>query len=112
MSFAPHTRPQWEEAEVPKYVVLSNWTDQGVRNAKDTVDRYQTAKQLAESKGAKFEAHYWTTGSYDFVSVIEAPNGDTVAALVLQLASGGNIRSTSMRAFTEDEMQGIIAKMD
>jgi hypothetical protein len=48
---------------VPKYVTLYNWTDQGVANAKDTVNRYQAAKQLVESKGGKIETILWTVGS-------------------------------------------------
>jgi uncharacterized protein with GYD domain len=97
---------------MPKYVVLSNWTDEGVKNVKDTVSRYQAAKQLVESKGGKFEANFWTAGPYDFVSVIEVPDDATGAALSLQLATGGNIRGLTMRAFTEDEMKGIIEKMN
>jgi uncharacterized protein with GYD domain len=96
---------------MPKYVVLSNWTEQGVKNVKDTVNRYQASKQLVESKGGAFDANFWTEGPYDFVSVIDVPDEETGAALALQLAASGNIRSISMRAFGEDEMKGIIAKM-
>ena len=52
---------------MPKYVTLYNWTDQGVVNAKDTVNRYQAAKQLVESKGGKIETILWTVGPYDLV---------------------------------------------
>jgi uncharacterized protein with GYD domain len=96
---------------VPKYVTLYNWTDQGAANAKDTVNRYQAAKQMVESKGGKIETILWTVGPYDIVVVADFPDDETGTAVNLQLASTGNLRSTTMRAFTEDEMKGITATM-
>jgi uncharacterized protein with GYD domain len=96
---------------LPTYVTLYNWTDQGVANAKDTVNRYQAAKQIVESKGGKIETILWTVGPYDLVTVADFPDDETGTAVALQLASGGNLHSTTMRAFTEDEMTAIIAKM-
>jgi uncharacterized protein with GYD domain len=97
---------------MPKYVILLNWTEQGVKNAKDTVDRYQAAKRLVESKGGGFDAIFWTVGPYDLVAVTDVPDEQTAAAINLQLAASGNLRTTTMRAFDEDEMKGIIARMD
>lgn len=99
-------------ATVARYVILLNWTDQGVATVKDTVTRYGHARQLLESMGGSFESIAWTVGPYDLVSIVEAPDEQTVAAFTLQLASGGNLRSLTMRAFTEDEMTGIIEKLD
>ena len=96
---------------MPKYVTLYNWTDQGVANAKDTVNRYQAAKQLVESKGGKIETILWTVGPYDLVTVADFPDDETGTAVALLLASTGNLRSTTMRAFDEGEMTGIIGKM-
>lgn len=96
---------------MPKYIVLVNWTDQGAANAKDTVSRLQAAKQLVESKGGKFDAFFWTLGPYDMVAVSDVPDDETGTAINLQLASTGNVRTLTMRAFTEDEMPGIIEKM-
>lgn len=96
---------------MPKYVILANWTDQGAKNAKDTVGRLQAAKQLVEGKGGSFDAFYWTLGPYDMVAVSEVPDDETGTAINLALASTGNVRTLTMRAFTEDEMPGIIAKM-
>ena len=96
---------------MPKYVTLYNWTDQGVKSAKETVDRYEAAKGLAESKGGKLETAYWTIGPYDLVGVAEFPDDETGTAVALQIAATGNIRSVTMRAFDEDQMRGIIAKM-
>ena len=96
---------------MPKYVTLYNWTDQGAATAKDTVNRYQAAKQLVESKGGKIDTILWTVGPYDLVTISEFPDEETGTAVSLQLASTGNLRSTTMRAFAEGEMKGIIEKM-
>jgi uncharacterized protein with GYD domain len=96
---------------VPKYVILLNWTDQGVANVKETVNRYQAAKKLVESKGGSFDAILWTAGPYDMVAVTDVPDDETGTAINLQLAAGGNLRTLTMRAFTEDEMKRIIEKI-
>ena len=96
---------------MPKYVGLYNWTDQGVVSAKDTVDRYQAAKSLVESMGGFIESVLWTVGPYDLIVVVDAPDDETVAAVNRALASGGNLRSVTMRGFTESEMANVIAKM-
>jgi uncharacterized protein with GYD domain len=97
---------------MPKYVLLLNWTEQGVKNVKDTVNRYQAAKQLVESRGGSFDAIYWTAGPYDLVAVTDVPDEETGTAINLQLAATGNLRTITMRGFTEDEMKGIIEKME
>lgn len=96
---------------MPKYVGLYSWTDQGAAGAKSTVDRYQGAKALVESMGGTIESILWTAGPYDIVVVVDAPDDETVAAVSMALASTGNLRSVTMRGFTEDEMAGVIAKM-
>ena len=96
---------------MPKYVTLYNWTDQGAATAKDTVNRYQAAKQLVESKGGTIDTILWTVGPYDLVTISDFPDEETGTAVSLQLASTGNLRSTTMRAFDEGEMKGIIEKM-
>jgi uncharacterized protein with GYD domain len=97
---------------VPRYVILLNWTDTGVANVKDTVNRYHAAKEMLESKGGSFEAVAWTIGPYDLVSIVDVPDEETGAAFNLQLAASGNLRSVTMRAFNENEMSSIIKKMD
>jgi uncharacterized protein with GYD domain len=96
---------------MPKYVILLNWTDQGVRDVKDTVNRYQLAKKLVESKGGKFDAVLWTAGPYDMVAITDVPDEETGTAINLQLGAAGNLRTLTMRGFTEKEMSGILAKM-
>jgi len=93
-----------------RFVVLIDWTEQGVANFQASVDRYEAAREQFESIGVRFEQIYWTLGSHDIVSVVEAPDGETLAAALLKLGSAGNLRTTTLRAFNAEEMRGIIAK--
>ncbi len=92
------------------YVVLIDWTEQGVGKFKDSVDRYEAAEKQFEAMGVRFKDAYWTLGSHDLVSIIEAPDDDTLAAALLTLASQGNLRTTTLRAFSAEEMRSVIAK--
>jgi uncharacterized protein with GYD domain len=96
---------------VPRYITLMNWTEQGVRGAKETVDRYESAKGQLESVGLRIVDIYWTVGPHDIVTVWDAPDDETMSAGVLGLAGQGNLRSTTMRAFTADEMRVVTGKM-
>ncbi len=100
-----------EEAVMPTYVVLMNWTDQGVRTANETVQRRDRADALAEKHGASIEQVYWTVGPYDLITVIEAPDDEGATAMLLELGSQGNLRTTTLRAYGHDEMQGIIQRL-
>ena len=93
------------------YVVLFNWTDQGVRNAKDTVQRVGQARAAWEGRGVRIEALYWTLGDHDIVGVIDAPDDATLAASLLQLAGAGNVRTKTLRAFDEGEMQALLGQL-
>jgi uncharacterized protein with GYD domain len=95
---------------MPSYITLINWTDQGVKNFKDSVDRYEAVQQAAGGTGVKFTQIYWTVGHYDMVGIIEAPDDQTLTAALLAAGAQGNIRTTTMRGFDADEMRGVIAK--
>ena len=95
---------------MPTYIALINWTDQGVRNFKDSVDRYGTAQDQMRSIGVDFREIFWTLGAHDIVAVIEAPDDETLAAGLLAVAGQGNIRTTTLRAFSADEMRSVIGK--
>ena len=96
---------------MPRYVALLNWTDQGVRAAKETVRRRQQAEEGLAQMGVRLEATYWTLGRHDIVAVLEAPDDETVSAAILSLAGQGNLRSETLRAFTAEEMQGIVGRL-
>jgi uncharacterized protein with GYD domain len=93
-----------------RYVSLINWTDQGVRDYRDTVDRYEAAKSAASAGGASFVDAYWTVGGYDLVVIVEAPDDETATAALLRVGAAGNIRTTTLRAFDAGEMRAIIAR--
>ncbi len=93
------------------YVILLNWTDQGVRNIRDTIKRARAFRTLIESRGGKVREHLYTLGEYDIVMVTEFPDDDAAAAAVLQLASLGNVRTKTMRAFTDGETAAVIARV-
>jgi uncharacterized protein with GYD domain len=93
---------------MPTYITLINWTDQGVRNAKDTVQRFEAAEAAAMKMGVKFKDFFWTMGSYDIVGVIEAPDDATVSRFLLATGALGNIRTTTMRAYAKEEVRQIL----
>ena len=96
---------------MPTYVTLMNWTDQGIRTVRDTVDRRGQADELAEKHGATIEQVYWTVGPYDIVTIVEAPDDESVTAMLLDLGSAGNLRTTTLRAYDSDQMSGIIQRL-
>jgi uncharacterized protein with GYD domain len=95
---------------MPTYVTLMNWTGQGIRTAKDTVQRRDQANALAHKHGASIEQVYWTVGPYDLVTIIEAPDDESATAMLLELGSAGNLRTTTLRAYDREEMSGIIQR--
>ena len=95
---------------MPAYIALIDWTDQGVRDFKDTVDRYEAAQSAFESLGVRFTDVWWTLGTHDIVATVEAPDDETLAAALLSVAAQGNIRTTTLRAFTREEMRTVLSK--
>jgi uncharacterized protein with GYD domain len=95
---------------VQHYIVLARFTDQGIRNIKDTTRRADTAKSEAEKIGGKFTI-YWTFGKYDGVGILEAPNDEAAMEFELRIGSLGSIRTTTLKAFTEEEIAGIVDKL-
>jgi len=96
---------------MPTYITLMNWTDQGVRTAKETVHRREQADALAEKYGASIEQVYWTLGPYDIVTILEAPDDESATAMLLELGSQGNLRTTTLRAYDREQMSGIIQRL-
>ncbi len=93
---------------MPTYISLINYTDQGVRNIKDSPKRLDAAKKLLKDLGGEFKQFYLTMGSHDIVVVAEAPSDDAMAKFLLALSSLGNIRTTTLKAFPEAEYRKII----
>lgn len=92
------------------YVTLANFTDQGIRNVKDSVDRLAAFKAAAEKLGVTVKSVHYTVGAFDIVTVVEGSD-EAVTAALLKLGSLGNVRTQTMRAYSPDEMKAIAAKM-
>ena len=93
------------------YVVLTKFTDQGIRNAKDSPKRAEAFKQMAETFGTTVKELFWTQGRYDIVTVVEAADEISATALNLSVSALGNVRTESLRAFSAAEMMTIAGKM-
>lgn len=93
------------------YVGLIQFTDQGIRNIKETIKRGDAAMAEAEKMGMKIREEFWTMGAYDVVIVVDAPDAETMSAFMLKIGSLGNVKSHTMRAFRREEMEGILAKI-
>ena len=96
---------------MPNYIVLVNWTDQGIKNVKGTVKRAKSFGSALEKAGCKSLGFYYTIGRYDMVSVIEAPNDEAIASVLFSTGSLGNIRTETLKAFSTDEAANIIGKL-
>ena len=93
------------------YVVLAKFTDQGIRNAKDSPKRAEAFKKMAETFGVTVKELFWTQGRYDVVTILEAPDEFCATALSLTLSTLGNVRTESLRAFSAADMTTIVGKM-
>ncbi len=92
------------------YVSLVNFTPQGIRDFKVSAERAEKFKAIAQNSGVTVKQIYWTLGVYDIVLIMEAPDDETVAAVLLDLAALGNVSPHTLRAFDVAEMAGIISK--
>ena len=94
---------------MPSYLSLINWTDQGVRAVKESPQRLDAVKQAAQAAGGRLIFFYMLMGEYDLATLLELPDDETAARLLLTIGSLGNVRTTTLKAFTEDEYRRIIA---
>jgi uncharacterized protein with GYD domain len=93
------------------YIVLSSFTDQGIRAVKDTTKRSDQVRELAKKFGATVKEIYWTLGSHDVVAIFDAPDDKSITALGLAIGNQGFVRTQTMRAFTKEEMTGVLGKL-
>jgi uncharacterized protein with GYD domain len=90
------------------FIALLDFTDQGIRNISDSTHRADQFNEMASKRGARIVAQYWTTGSHDGVLILEAPSDEVAASLLIGLAAGGNVRTTTLRAFDWAEAKELI----
>ena len=93
------------------YIVLNTLTDQGIRSIKDTTSRAGAARDLAKKFGVTMKDVYWTLGQYDVVAIFEAADDAAMTAFTLALGSQGNVHTQILRAFDQNEMKGVLAKL-
>ena len=93
------------------YLMLLNWTDQGIKTVKESPKRLDAAKKLAKDMGGEVKTVYMTQGSFDLALVVEMPNDEKLAGFVLKVGSVGNVRSTTLKAYSEDEYRRIIGDL-
>ena len=92
------------------FIVLASFTDQGIRSVKETTKRADAAREHAKKMGITMKNIHWTIGSYDLVIEFDAPDDATMAAFTMATGAAGNIRTQTLRAFSRDEVTGIVAK--
>ncbi|HJU59832.1 MAG TPA: GYD domain-containing protein [Nitrososphaeraceae archaeon] len=88
---------------MPNYIILYNWTEQGIRNVKDVPKRIENFKSELEKVGAKLINEYFTFGEYDGIIIVEAPDDKAIMKVMLSTGSLGNVRTRTIKAFTYNE---------
>ncbi len=96
---------------MPTYIMLARFTEQGIRNIKDSPKREEVFRNLCKKVGAQVKDVYRTMGRYDLVAIVDAPDAVTMNAILYSLGSLGNVRTETLRAFTRPETDQALAKM-
>jgi uncharacterized protein with GYD domain len=96
---------------MPTYVVLGKYTEQGGRNVDDAVNRANLIEQRLQQVGGRLLSWHMTLGEYDLVTTIEVPSDEVLLQLALEVAKVGNVRTTTLKAFTRDEVAAVIGKL-
>ena len=104
-------RLRGKEDDMPIYISLVKWTDQGMRNIKEAPQRVESFKKGVQAAGGKLVGFYLTMGKYDIVTIVDAPNDEAMANIVLSTESKGNVRIQTLKASTEDQFRSIVAKI-
>jgi uncharacterized protein with GYD domain len=94
-----------------QYIVLLNWTEQGIRNVKDSPKRLDAGRATAKKHGVELKDFYMTMGDVDMVLHAEAPNDEALAKFILALGGAGNVRTRTLKAFSEDEYRKILGSL-
>jgi uncharacterized protein with GYD domain len=94
-----------------KYIALVDWTEQGIKGVKDSPKRLDAARALAKKFGCEMQDFYMTIGAHDMVAIMEAPDDEAMAKFALTLGSSGNVRTTTLKAFSEDAYRKIVGAL-
>jgi uncharacterized protein with GYD domain len=96
---------------MPTFITTIKFTQQGMKGIRDTTKRAAAAKATARKLGAKVKDIYWTMGDYDGVLIFEAPDDETATTFLLNVAAAGNAQTSTLRAFSADEMDKLLARV-
>jgi uncharacterized protein with GYD domain len=93
------------------YILLGTFTDQGIRNIKDTTKRAEAVRGMAKKAGVTVNDMYWTLGQYDVAAILDSPDEESITSLALSIGVLGNVRTQLLRAFNEEEITSILGRM-
>ncbi len=96
---------------MPTFISLFQWTEQGIHDVKNTGKRAADFRSSIQAAGGSVKNIYWTMGRYDGVIVFDAPDDATASAVMMGGCAKGNVRTETLRAFTEDEIEGVLDKI-
>jgi len=93
------------------YIVLGNFTEQGIKNVMDSPKRADAVKAMGQKLGVTLKDIYWTLGAYDIVAICEAPDEVSITAFGLSIGKLGNVRTQTLRAFSAADMSSVLGKV-
>jgi uncharacterized protein with GYD domain len=96
---------------MPTFVILGKYTEQGARNIRESPKREEAFRRACEKQNARVKDVYRTMGRYDIAAIVEAPDDVTMSSLLYSLGSFGNVRTETLRAFTQQETEAAFAKI-
>jgi uncharacterized protein with GYD domain len=93
------------------YILVGNFTDQGIRGVRDTTKRAAAVKEAAKKAGVTMKEIYWTMGQFDLIAIFDAPDEASMSAVSLAIGAAGNVRGQTLRAYAREEMDAVLKKM-
>jgi uncharacterized protein with GYD domain len=93
------------------HIVMMKLTEQGIKDIKNAPQRVDAAAKAIEAMGGKMTGFYFTLGEYDYISIVEGLSDEAGATFLLKLGSGGNVRTTTLKAFTKQEFVEMVKKL-
>lgn len=96
--------------KLPQYVILGNYTEQGIRTAKESIKRDEDTRRMVSQAGGKLQIYY-TFGEYDFVALVEMPSDEAMLKLLLVVGKAGNVRTKTLKAYTESEAHKVMSQL-
>jgi len=95
---------------LPVFIVLGNWTNEGLKNVKEAPSRIRKTHKTVEAIGGKMELYY-SLGDYDFIMTIDVPTDESILKVLSWLGSNGFVRTKTLKAWSEDEGSKILSEM-